>query len=97
MTEQTKKEKKDFWNNWDFKTIIAILTPIVLFAFGYGNLTSKVDSNKIEADKDRLFLIKKMEEMQSEFKDFIKEYREDKRIQENNIKEFYKRYKLEEK
>lgn len=91
------ERKKNFWNDWDLKSILAIVIPLLTVAFGYGSLTSKVTA----IETTRLEDIKRFQEDVTEIKvmlkDYIKEQEQKDVRQQNDIKEFYKRYKLEEK
>ncbi len=40
-------EKTNFWNGWDFKTILTIITVIVTAAFFFARMESKIESNQV--------------------------------------------------
>ncbi len=40
-------KKKDFWNSWDLKTLITILTIIITASFYFAKLEAKIDSNAV--------------------------------------------------
>lgn len=90
-------ERRNFWNNWDFKSILAIVTPLVVFSFGYGNLTGKVSAIEEKRGEDVRRFQEDVSEIKMMLKDYIKEQTEKESKQQNDIKEFYKQYRLEKK
>ena len=96
MTEK-KEQTRNFWNDWDFKSILAIIIPLVAFSFGYGNLTGKVSSIEEKHGEDVRRFQEDVREIKILLKEYIKEQTEKEEKQQHDIKEFYKHYKLEQK
>ena len=76
----TAQGKKDFWNNWDFKTILQIAIIIAGFIVAYTKLEAQVFSNRELYVKD----IEYMKEDMRDIKDQLKELTEE--IKKINLK-----------
>ena len=75
---------KNFWNNWDFKTIIQIVIIIGGFVYTFATLKSEVNNMGEQRNKDvetvkmvREMDLKSINENMKEIKDVLKDIRDD--------------------
>lgn len=74
------QNKNNFWNNWDFKSILQILLIVVGFAIAYTKLEAKVENDRLLVTKDVEYLKLAIDHLKDEVKEMAKE------IQNLNIK-----------
>lgn len=50
------RQDSNFWNNWDFKSILEIVLIIVGFTIAYTKLEAKVDGDRALFEKDVAYI-----------------------------------------
>lgn len=67
------QNKNNFWNNWDFKSILQILLIIFGFAIAYTKLEAKVENDKLLLEKDVVYLKSAIDNLGFEIKSMREE------------------------
>ncbi len=61
-------DKSNFWNNWDFKSILQIALLILGFAVAYAKLEAKVESDRLLLEKDIAYIRATLDDLADEIK-----------------------------